>query len=102
MRMRVSSPRAAKIAAGSPPLTLLFLLAISCHELLEHFSHNLPAAFVRFKCLGAALQRNLIEATFRYREHHSFRLLLQCKRNESRRLLRVVHLGIDRIGVPTE
>src|SRR5262249_46503260 len=110
MRSRVASPSAAKTGASSSSLTARDRDITSSHRggvghlteiLVDELRLNPPALRVGIEGFGAAVERNLIEARLRDRQHRAPRSLFELEDNECRRLLRVVDVRIDRIGMPS-
>jgi hypothetical protein len=67
---------------------------------VEHLRR--PALIVHAEGLVATMARNLVEAGFREHEERAARDCFQLEFDEGRLLVRIVHLGIDRVGAPGE
>src|SRR5436190_3817708 len=89
-RSRVASPNAANNGAALPLLDIL-------RELLDL---AVPAVVVHAERLGATGERDAIEPGLDNREHGAAVCVLELELDQRRGLGRVVHGGVDGVGVP--
>src|SRR5215510_11722082 len=100
-RRRVSSPKAAKI--GAEPANLAFVFDLVLGKIfLDQLNYNSPALLVVLECLGAARQRNLIEARFYDGQQNTAGRFLEGELDQRGRLTGVVDTGFNGRGVPAE
>src|SRR5712691_5199447 len=86
-RNRVSSPSAAKSGAEPASSDLVRMLAALRKIFLDQRDDHGPAALISSECLGAPLQRNLIESGFSHRQLDIVANLLQLEHDERRWLV---------------
>src|SRR4029077_18975096 len=96
---RSGSPRAANTGAASGSLSAAARLGDILRELLRLAR---PPRVVHAERLGAARERDAIEARFHDRDRGAFPAvdLFETELDQRGGLRRVVDLGIDRVGVP--
>src|SRR5678815_4251123 len=95
-RKRVGSPSAAKIRAGSSRSGASVDILLDVPRLL------LPATLVHTEGLRAAGEGDRVKAGLRNREPGTVGNLVQSELDECHRLVRVVRLRVDGVGMPAE
>src|SRR6185436_14476962 len=94
---RVASPSAAKMGAACSTRSAAALRRDIALDVLHLLG---PAAIVHAKRFRAARERNVLEAGLAQQQPRAARRLLQAELHQGGRLFGVVHLRIDRVGVP--
>src|SRR5262245_32374677 len=97
MPRRVSSPSAAKTGALPRPAAAVRARADMLRDVLQLLR---PAAVVHAEGLGATSGRDAVEARLDQRQARARRRVFQAELDERGRLLRVVDLRVDRVGMP--
>src|SRR5215469_1156139 len=100
MAKRVSSPSAAN--TGAELLGLLCSLGGMSQMFFDQLDHRGPTLLVGRERLGAACQRDLVEAGLGDREHRSLRNFLQDEFDQSSGFGGVIDAPFHREGMPAE
>src|SRR5262245_23966012 len=101
-RRRVSSPNAAKTDAESDSSAIARALAGMGQMFLDERNDHAPSFLVRAERLGAARERNAIEAGLDHGEQDAVYAVFQRERDQRRRLARVVDVLLMGEGMPAE
>src|SRR5437867_9185853 len=101
-RKRIASPRAAKSGTELSNSAAATGLRRLRKVFLDELDDDAPAFFVALKRLCAARERDLVKAGFGNGEHDAVGDLFQGEFDERRRFVRIIHAGLDGIGVPAK